>query len=157
MSAPRPTAAAIALRDLVAGDLAAVVAIDARTTGRRKPAWWRKVFARFLDPEEPGGEIGLGAVSDGRLVGFLFGEVRAFEFGSEACGWVFGIGVDPDHRRRGAATRLLDTAAARFARAGVTRVRTMVRRDDVPLLALFRSHGWRGGSFVQLERDLDDA
>lgn len=152
-----PDGPAMTLRSLGAGDLEGVVRIDARTTGRRKAAWWRKVFDRFLRPEEPGGEIGLGAVVDGVLVGFVFGEVRAFEFGSEACGWVFGIGVDPDHRRAGAASALLEAALARFRAAGVTRVRTMVRRNDVPLLALFRSQGWRGGPFVQLERDLDEA
>lgn len=158
MSAPGTALrAGLTLRDLVADDLEAVVRIDARSTGKRKPTWWRKVFERFLDPEVPGGELGLGMAGARGLVGFLFGEVRAFEFGSEACGWVFAIGVDPDRRRAGVASALLDAADERFRRAGVERARTMVRRNDVPLLALFRSHGWRGGPFVQLERDLNGA
>ena len=152
-----PRTAAWTLRELTAADLEPVVRIDARTTGRRKAAWWRQVFTRFLSAPEPAaGGIGLGATAHGALVGFLIGEVRAFEFGSEACGWVFALGVDPDHRREGVGTALLEAAAARFRRAGVTRVRTMVRRNDVPLLATFRSQGWRGGPFVQLERDLGD-
>jgi hypothetical protein len=35
-------------------------------------------------------------------------------------------------------------------------VRTMVRRNDVPLLAFFRANGFSGGAFVQLERPLDE-
>jgi hypothetical protein len=36
----------------------------------------------------------------------------------------------------------------------VARVRTMVRRADVPVLSFFRSNGFFAGSFVQLELDL---
>ena len=36
-------------------------------------------------------------------------------------------------------------------------VRTMVRRNDVPVLSFFRGNGFRGGSFVQLELDVREA
>ena len=39
---------------------------------------------------------------------------------------------------------------------GVRRVRTMVRRNDVPVLAFFRANGFAGGAFVQLERSLEE-
>ena len=38
---------------------------------------------------------------------------------------------------------------------GVTVLRTMVRRNDVPVLSFFRAGGFVGGSFAQLECDLD--
>lgn len=157
MSTPATTlGAGLTLRDLVADDLEAVVRIDARSTGKRKPAWWRKVFERFLNPEVPGGELGLGMADARGLVGFLFGEVRAFEFGSDPCGWVFAVGVDPRFARGGTASRLLDEACRCFRTMGVDRVRTMVRRNDVPLLAFFRANGFAGGAFVQLERPLEE-
>lgn len=146
--------AALDVRDLAADDLEAVVRIDARTTGRRKAAWWRKVFERFLHPEVPGGEIGLGVLEGAEVVGFVFGEVRAFEFGSEPCGWVFAVGVAPGLLRGGVASALLAEACGAFRAAGIARVRTMVRRNDVPVLSFFRAFGFAGGSYVQLELDV---
>jgi len=49
---------------------------------------------------------------------------------------------------------LLGEASRTFRAAGVTTLRTMVRRNDVPVLAFFRAAGFSGGSYVQLELDL---
>lgn len=144
--------AAPKVRKLRASDLAAVVELDALLTGGRKQAYWRDVFERFLRDER---RIGLACSGvGGRLEGFLFGEVRAFEFGSEACGWIFAVGVDPQSTRTGIGTALLARAKERFGALGVSSVRTMVRRQDVPLLAFFRGQGFVGGPFVQLESEL---
>ena len=43
----------------------------------------------------------LVAEAEGRVVGFVIGEVRDWEFGSPPCGWVFAIDVDPTVRQRG--------------------------------------------------------
>jgi ribosomal protein S18 acetylase RimI-like enzyme len=139
------------LRVLRPGDREAVVRLDALHTGRRKPAYWRRVFAGFVPAAGRAGRVGLVAEKEGRLVGYLIGEVRAFEFGSEPCGWIFAVGVDPDEMRRGIASRLLDEARKRFARHDVRTLRTMVRRDDVRLMSFFRSSGFVGGRFLQLE------
>jgi ribosomal protein S18 acetylase RimI-like enzyme len=88
-------------------------------------------------------------------VGFVCGENRAFEFGSEPCGWIFAVAVHPSHTRQGIASSLVGEACRRLRAAGVSRVRTMVRRNDLPLLSFFRASGFEGGSFVQLELDLD--
>ena len=89
------------------------------------------------------------------MIGYLLGEVRAFEFGSEACGWVFSVGVDPNALHGGVASALLRETCRRFREAGVSTVRTMVRRDSVDVLSFFRANGFVGGSFVQLELDLE--
>jgi ribosomal protein S18 acetylase RimI-like enzyme len=136
--------------------LRAVVRIDALHTGARKPAYWRRVFDEFLHPGRHPVRVGLAAGEHGHVVGYLLGEVRAFEFGSEACGWVFAVGVDPRSLRQGVASHLLAEACRRFQRAGITRVRTMVRRNNVPVLSFFRSNGFVGGSFVQLELNLEE-
>ena len=92
---------------------------------------------------------------DGRILGYLLGEVRAFEFNSEACGWIFSAGVDPGRLRQRVASGLLTEACRRFREAGIKTVRTMVKRNDVPVLSFFRANGFVGGSFVQLELDLE--
>lgn len=157
MSPHRPTLAR-PVRALRPADLEAVVALDAELTGVRKDDYWREVLARFVARR---GGLALGVAADpeagrdaARLDGFLVGEVRAFEFGSESCGWIFSLGVRPAASRSGVASALVEEACARFARAGVTRIRTMVTRTDVPLLSLFRSQGFVGGPFVQLELEI---
>jgi len=144
------------VRDLVRSDLEEVIRIDALHGGEAHPDHWQRVFGDFLGREPGRLRVGLAATRGGRLLGFLLGEVRAFEFGSEACGWVFGVGVDPLGLRGGVASTLLAEGCRRFRAAGVRRIRTMVRRNNVPVLAFFRANGFAAGSFVQLELDLEE-
>ena len=148
---------ALRIRRLSRADLAGVTRIDAHHTGARKPGYWKRVFAEFLGRRAGHVRVGLAAEVEGRLAGYLLGEVRAFEFGSGPCGWIFAVGVDPTRLRLGVASALLAEACRAFRAAGVTRVRTMVRRNDVPVLSFFRSSGFSGGSYVQLELDVDAA
>ncbi len=145
--------APISLRDACPDDLSGIVELDALRAGERKRAWWRKLLEEYAGGDPQGGRVALVAADeDGSVRGYLFGEVRAWEFGSERCGWIFSVAVSPDHERSGLATRLCREAAERFGALGVEMVRTMVRRNDVPMLALFRSMGFRAGPFSELER-----
>ena len=146
----------LSVRDLRSEDVDRVIHIDALHTGERKLEYWHRQFANFLEHDPAIVRIGLAAELEGNLVGYLLGEVRAFEFGSEACGWVFAVGVDPAHLREDVASQLLTVSCRRFLEAGVTKLRTMVRRNDVPVLSFFRANGFVGGSFVQLELDLGE-
>jgi ribosomal protein S18 acetylase RimI-like enzyme len=142
---------------LRAADLEAVVGLDARLTGRRKTAYWTDVFAQFVSRGGSSGRVGLAARNGKTLTGYLLGEVRAFEFGSPPCGWIFAVGVDPAQAHHGIGSALVAEAIGRFRRAGVAAVRTMVWRTDVSMLAFFRSNGFVGGSFTQLEHPLQPA
>lgn len=142
------------IRPLSRSDLAAVTRIDAHHTGAAKRAYWKGALDDFLPRRGGSRRVGLAAEVDGRLAGYLLGEVRAFEFGSEPCGWVFAVGVAPGLVRGGVASALLREACRAFRAAGVSRVRTMVRRNDVPVLSFFRAFGFAGGSYVQLELDV---
>lgn len=146
----------VLIRDLLIEDLAQVTRIDAGHTGVAKPSYWEGVFDNFVTAAQGQARVGLGAEIDGRLVGYLLGEVRAFEFGSEPCGWVFAVGVDPGHLRGNVATDLLRRACVGFRHHGVRKVRTMVERTDIPLMSFFRHSGFIGGAFYQLEMDLGE-
>jgi ribosomal protein S18 acetylase RimI-like enzyme len=145
---------ALRLRPLTPGDVARVTEIDARHRGRAVPGYWRRVAADFLTRDRERVRVAGGVEREGRLVGYALGEVRAFEFGSEPCGWIFAVGVDPAHARLGIGSALLTEVCRRFRRAGIERVRTMVRRTDVPVLSYFRAHGFTAGEFSQLELEL---
>jgi ribosomal protein S18 acetylase RimI-like enzyme len=151
------TRAGLRIRGLAERDLPAVVRIDAYHTGVRKPAYWKRVLSDFLGAADHQQRVGLAAVGPRGLAGYLLGEVRAFEFGSEPCGWIFAVGVDPGALRHGTATALVAEACRRFRAAGVSTVRTMVKRNDVPVLAFFRSSGFSGGPYVQLELEVGPA
>jgi ribosomal protein S18 acetylase RimI-like enzyme len=143
--------APVSVRLLAAADLQRVVRIDAVQTGQPKPAYWKQLFLDFVGRRTGRGRIALAADARGRLAGFVFGDIRAFEFGSEPCGWILEIGVDPAHARQGIASALLAEACRRLRAAGVGTVRTMVRRNNVPMLTFFRTNGFAGGPYVQLE------
>jgi GNAT superfamily N-acetyltransferase len=83
--------------------------------------------------------------------------VRDWEFGSPPCGWVFGINVRPDTRLGGTGTRLLEAIVDAFRRAGVTKVRTLLARDNTLVLSFFRSQGMTAAPFIPLELDLESA
>jgi len=146
----------VRIRDLRKNDLAGVSRIDALHTDLRKREYWKRVFGDFMETTDETFRIGLAAEADDMLVGYLFGEMRAFEFGSEACGWIFAVGVDPPHLRSGVGSTLLAEAVRRFRQAGAGRVRTMVRRNNVPVLSFLRTNGFAGGSFVQLELTVEE-
>jgi ribosomal protein S18 acetylase RimI-like enzyme len=156
MSSTEP-GSAVQVRRLRWWDLERVVAIDARHRGMAVPEYWERVRATFLTRDRTRMRVALGAERGGQLVGFLLGEERAFEFGSEPCGWIFAVGVEPGEERHGIASRLLDEACRLFQADGLTRVRTMVRRGDVRLLSFFRAHSFAAGEFTQLEVELPEA
>ena len=143
----------LTVRPIRPDDLADVVALDEVLTGARKESYWSSVFDRFVRET---GCIGLAVCGAEGLEGYLFGEVRAFEFGSDECGWIFALGVRPETTRKGRASALLDEARRRFRALGVRALRTMVVRTDVPFLSLFRRHGFVGGPFVQLELGIEE-
>lgn len=158
----RPTSArgscaapdSIIVRPVRRGDLDQIIAIDATVTGLEKRSYWRSVYRRYGDAEQAGRKF-LVADAGGRVVGFVIGEVRDWEFGSPPCGWVFAIDVRPDIRRSGIGTRLLEAICASFRRAGVRKLRTMLARDNTLILSFFRSQGMMAGLFIPLEMDLE--
>jgi len=151
--APEP-AGVVTVRPARRADLDRVIAIDATVTGVEKRSYWLSVFRRYGDGEQPE-RIFLVAEIDGRVAGFIIGEVRDWEFGAPPCGWVFAIDVAPEFRLAGVATRMLDALRAGFRRLGVRKLRTILARDNTLILSFFRSQGMMTGPFIPLEMDLD--
>jgi len=150
---------AFAIRPIRREDAPALALIDAAHTGVSKPEWWDDVVERHVRKGAKGGaRVGLVAVAGKpeKVVGYVLGQVRAFEFGSDPCGWIYAVGVSPARLREGIATRLLEEARKRFAEIGMKLIRTMVRRDDVPVLTVFRNEGFAAGPYVELELALTE-
>lgn len=152
---------AIRIRRAGADDLAQVVDLDARVTGRAKPDYWQDIYERYgarrLEErffliadhgDEPPAH---------RILGLIVGEVRGWEFGSEPCGWIFAVSVDPEHRQQRIGEELFREMCNDFRDAGITKVRTMVQRQRTLEMSFFRGEGMVAGPYIQLEMNLDDA
>ncbi|WP_422012454.1 GNAT family N-acetyltransferase [Reyranella sp.] len=136
-----------AIRPAQATDLKAISALDARLTGSDKPDYWRE----RLGPDR---HFLVAETANGALAGFIAGEVRAWEFGQPAAGWVFAIQVDPKTRLKGVGSALFEALATRFKAQGVTHVRTLVDRKDHLILSFFRAQGMTAGPSLQLDKEL---
>src|SRR5512133_3817532 len=150
---PASEARAIGIRPARGTDLPAVVALDAENTGIAKAAYWKDRFEWYAGRQPD--RFFLVAERDEEILGFIVGEVRAWEFGSPPSGWIFAIHIRPSARLHGLGTLLFDEICLRFRKAGVQHVRTMRAKDAHLLLSFFRSQGMMGGPFIQLEKRLE--
>jgi ribosomal protein S18 acetylase RimI-like enzyme len=143
----------VRVRPAEPADLTDVVALDSENTGISKVAYWKDRFDWYAGrhPER----FFLVAEKGGELLGFIVGEVRAWEFGSPPSGWIFAVQVRSSARLHGLGTMLYDAICVRFRKAGVHHVRTMVAKDAQLLLSFFRSLGMIAGPFLQLEKGLE--
>jgi GNAT superfamily N-acetyltransferase len=151
--------AGFVIRAAQVDDEPAVVELDRLDTGVAKHAYWHDLFARYIGAERENRFIFVAESTprkDGaEVIGFIVGEVRAWEFGSSPCGWVFAVSVAPDLRLKGVGSALFDTISTRFRRAGVEKIRTMLSRNNHLLMSFFRSHGMMAGPYIQLEKAFD--
>ena len=135
-------------------DIPSVIALDNRVTGLAKPEYWQDVFERygkqrleerfFLVAETAQAESGAP------ILGFIIGEVRAWEFGSAPCGWVVACGRAA-YASAWYRAGIVRGAVGRVQEGGVSKMRTMVARDDRLHLLFFRSEGMMAGLYPARE------
>lgn len=143
------------IRKMSSADLPRLAEIYESNVGDALPSSGLGVVARAL---EGSGELAWVAVdSDARVMGYVVGEVRGWEFGSKPAGWLIGISVDPSQQRAGVGEQLVAALLGGFVARGVTTIRTMVKRDDVRVLRLFRSAGFTRGPYTELEIEMGAA
>ncbi|PCJ36000.1 MAG: GNAT family N-acetyltransferase [Alphaproteobacteria bacterium] len=144
----------LTIRNAVADDLARIIELDESSSGINKPDYWQESFRRFGSLQD--GRYFLVAEKDSQIVGFIIGEIRAWEFGSQPGGWVFSLTVDPGTRLAGVATVMFNTICQCFRQAGVDKVHTMIDRDNITVMAFFRSQGMMAASTIPLQLSLSD-
>jgi L-amino acid N-acyltransferase YncA len=146
----------IDIRRATSVDSAAIIALDADITGTEKATYWTDILERYAAAKSRIQRYFVVATAaEGALVGFIVGEVRAWEFGSPPCGWVLALSVSPQHREQGIGTLLLDALCAELLKAKVTTIRTMVLGNDKVNLSFFRGEGLAAGPYIELEKRLD--
>lgn len=142
----------VSIRPLDELDIEDVVRIDEKIGGRYRPEVWERRIGYYLrrDPEAP-----VVAVADGRVIGFMLGEVRSGEFGlEEPTGWIEVLGVDPDYRGRAAGRLMADAMLDHFRTRDATAVRTLVDEDMGELAGFFSSLGFEPSTLRPFHKPL---
>ncbi|MGH9361123.1 MAG: GNAT family N-acetyltransferase [Thermoanaerobaculia bacterium] len=135
-----PSATPIRIRPLDELDIGAIVAIDERIGGRYRPEVWERRIGYYIRRDPEGSRV---AELDGKVVGFMLGEVRSGEFGlEEPTGWIEVLGVDPDYRSAGIGRRLAESILGHFRAQGATTVRTLVDEGMEEIGRFFASLGF---------------
>ena len=89
----------------------------------------------------------------GAVVGFILGDVQAWQFGIPRCGRIIAIGVHPDHRRGGVATQLARGLLETFKKMNLPVTQCLVRTGD-PLGKFFQSLGFAPSPWETLEKEI---
>jgi ribosomal-protein-alanine N-acetyltransferase len=95
--------------------------------------------------------VRLKATDDGKVVGFIAGDLRP----SEDLAWIATIGVLPEYRRRGIGAALLTACEERLT---LSRIRLMVRISNQEAIELYRRTGYhQAGVWPHYYQDGEDA
>ena len=144
------------IRPLTSGDLDSIVEIDRKILGKvKRDDWMKKIDL----PHSRYPFSCLVAEYEGKVIGFIVGEVSGWEFGvPDTIGWISTIGVDPDFQHRGVARKLGEEFVKNLKSIGVSVVYTLVNWSDWDLLKFFHAMGFtRGGEMINLELRIDES
>jgi ribosomal protein S18 acetylase RimI-like enzyme len=128
-------------RALRPSDLDAVVALDARVSGRARRGYFEKRLAAALRAPEL--HVQAGAEEGGALSGFAMCRLRQGEFGRAGpVAALEALAVDPRAQGRGIARGLLAACRAVLARKGVERIATQAEWRNHSLLRFLDASGF---------------
>lgn len=141
------------IRPLDELDIGAIVRIDERIGGAYRPDIWERRVAYYLRRDPGASQV---AEVDGKVVGFMLGDLRAGEFGlEEPSGWIERFGIDPDHRGHDLGRRMFSAMVDHFRAGGARTVRTLVDRGDKGVAGFLGALGLERSPLEALEMRLD--
>lgn len=139
------------VRSMEERDLAAIVRLDRRITGRDRGVYYRRKAAEAL--RHSGVRVSLVAEVDGALAGFLMARVDYGEFGrTEPTAVLDTLGVHPDFTRRRVGRALLEQLLRNLGSLRVERVITELELGQLDLLAFFARTGFGPSQRLSLEK-----
>jgi ribosomal protein S18 acetylase RimI-like enzyme len=139
----------VTVRRMRTQDAENVLRIDEKITGTPNEAQWE---SRIIDQMTRNPLGCLVAEAEGKMVGFIFGEIRGWEFAIPKSGWIEIVGVDPEYHGKGVARALIEKLHVYFRNHNVERVMTMVNWNDPGLVSFFRAVGFERSEFIILEK-----
>lgn len=141
--------AEVKIRRMTEGDLQRVKDIDRALVGPdRALSWPLRVEAHWWVYRPV---LNFVAEMADELVGFLLGDIRGAEYGTDISGWIDMMGIAPDYQGKGIGPKLVE-AFCEECRKNEVRVRVVIREDDERLVGFWTSVGSHRGNLVSYER-----
>ena len=138
----------IIVRRMTDADLREVKKIDQLVVGDRRAISWPLEAEVQWAVNRPA--LSFVAELGKEVVGFLLGDIRITEYGTDLRGWIDMVGISPDHQRRGIGRKLVEAFREECQRNGVT-PNVIVREDDTELVEFWESVGFSKGKLVSYE------
>ncbi len=137
------------IRPLKKDDLEPIVEIDEKVLGDNRKEYWERKLDLLNDQSS---QISLVAEVEGKVVGFILGDISGWEFGvPDTIGWIDTIGIDPAYQKKGLATALAQGLVKNLKAVGVETIYTLVSWNDWDLLQFFHAMGFTRGDMINLE------
>jgi ribosomal protein S18 acetylase RimI-like enzyme len=138
----------IKIRRMINADLDKVKAIDRALAGERRALSWPLRVETEWAVYRPA--LSYVAELGDEIVGFLLGDIRGAEYGTDISGWIDMMGVAPQYQRQGIGRRLIETFREECKRNRV-KAKVIVREDDERLTGFWTSVGFRRGKLISFE------
>lgn len=135
-------------------DIDAIVSIDARILGQRRPEYYERKCGLALDVDRQL-VTSLVAEQAGEVIGFIMGNLYLGEFGiPEPTASIDTLAVHPDYQNQGVATELNKQFISNMKKAGVENTYILVEWNDWAMLRLFEKAGFVPAKALKLELQL---
>jgi predicted N-acetyltransferase YhbS len=143
----------IKIRLMKADDFDAVVGIDEKALNASRPQYYEMKFEKLFTSSDylP---TSLVAEEDGKVVGFVMGELFIGEYGISQQATLDTIGVDLSCRHRGIGEQLINEFMDHLKRLGVQKISTLVDSKDLKLTHFFSTNRFSPSQTINLERSL---
>lgn len=141
----------IELREFTRSDIPGMVAVQQALTKKKVPGAWTHMVERHLDDNQG---VGFVAVQDGKVIGFVIGELKGEAFGLRQSGWIEVMGVSPQVMGEGIGKAMIDKLFEHFRKKKIKSVHTTLPWDSVDMISFFKSAGFGRSDFINLTRKL---
>jgi len=141
----------IRIRPMEPEDIDGVLAIDRKITGVRRAVTYTDLLIGDLGKIP---DLSFVAEVNGEVQGFLLARRAYFGEPFTEVGLIQILGVDPNHRRQGIATELVNALVETGQAKKLSAVRIMVDEKDGQLKALFSHMGFKRGQLIDYTKTL---
>ena len=145
----------LSIRIMKKEDIDAIVDIDARIMGERRPDYYERKCKLAMDVSYQM-VTSLVAVYEDKVIGFVMGNVYLGEFGiPEPTAALDTFGVHPDYQKQGVAVELIKQFIANLKKAQIEYVYGLVDWNNWNMLKFLEKIGFAPSKAVKLEMKLN--